>query len=110
MAISLEYGKCAGCGKEQSKALDNCRECGAALPWNKGAMKIQNSANSSPKMGVGDIAWAAMGVQIFGGIVFVAGVFFWFGNVLGFFPTFPGLGYITGFIGSVIWGVGSQMD
>ncbi len=67
---------------------------------------MASSAGSS----LGNIAWKALGVQIFGGIIFLAGVFFWFGNVLGFYPTFPGVGYIVGMIGAGIYGAGSQMD
>lgn len=41
-------------------------------------------------------------VKIIGGLVFALGVFLFLGNVIGFFPTFPGLGYITIVIGGVI--------
>lgn len=34
-------------------------------------------------------------MKILGGIIFVVGVFLWCGNVFGFFPTFPMLGYLT---------------
>jgi fatty acid desaturase len=110
MAVSFDYGKCGGCGREQSKTLQNCRECGIALPWNKVAKKVEKAASASPKMGIGDIAWAAMGVQILGGFIFLAGLFLWCGNRFHFFPTFPFAGYITICIGSVLWGVGSRMD
>ena len=49
---------------------------------------------------------AAMGL---GGLVFVAGVFLWCGNVFGFFPTFPMVGYITAAVGAMIFGWGRKM-
>lgn len=42
-------------------------------------------------------------MQIIGGIVFILGVFFWCGNVFGFFHTFPLCGYIVMVIGGAIW-------
>lgn len=72
--------------------------------------KREKTAKSSSSIGLGDIAWGGMAVQIVGGLIFCAGVFFWFGNVIGFFPTFPGVGYITGLIGVAIWGAGSRME
>ena len=117
MAITLDFGKCAACGESNSKTLQNCRACGAALPWAKG---IKNSVStpsgatpnpsSKPKIGLGDLAYGAMAVQLLGGLIFVAGAFFWLGNVLRFFPTFPGVGYITMLIGGALWGFGQNMD
>ena len=49
-------------------------------------------------------------MQIVGGLIFAAGEFLWLCNVIGFFPTVPGAGYITGLIGSVVWGTGAAMD
>lgn len=49
-------------------------------------------------------------VQIVGAIVTVAGAFLWIGNVAGFFPTFPGAGYIGLVIGGAIWRGGAGMD
>ena len=51
-----------------------------------------------------------MAVQILGGLIFVAGAIFWLGNVLRFYPTFPGVGYITMMIGGGLWGFGQNMD
>ena len=111
MAITLDYGKCAACGHENSKTLSNCRGCNALLPWAKGASPANSSSGGTKtRIGAGDIAWKAMSVQIVGGIIFLAGVFLWFGNVLDFYPTFRGLGYIVGLIGAAIWGAGSQME
>lgn len=51
---------------------------------------------------------AAMAV---GAVVFVAGVFLFMGNVIGFFPTVPLAGYITILIGGGIFSWGkSQRD
>ncbi|HEX9996007.1 MAG TPA: hypothetical protein VGB45_02605 [Abditibacterium sp.] len=112
MAVTFDFGKCGACGESNSKSIQQCRACGAPLPWAKsapaassGGLKIGDS-----KIGLGDVAWAAMGVQILGGVIFLAGCFFWAGNMLRFYPTFPGLGYILLVIGGGIWGVGSNMD
>ena len=34
-------------------------------------------------------------MKVLGGIIFAAGIFLWCGNVFGFFPTFPLVGYLT---------------
>jgi hypothetical protein len=52
---------------------------------------------------MGDIAWGPMAIQLVGGVIFCAGVFFWFGNVIGFFRTFPFCGYLTMLVGGAIW-------
>ena len=49
-------------------------------------------------------------VIVAGAIVFVAGVFLWCGNVFGFFPTFPLVGYLTAALGVVIYKAGSKMN
>jgi hypothetical protein len=41
-------------------------------------------------------------MKLLGGLVFVAGVFLWCGNVFGFFPTFPMVGYLTAAFGGWI--------
>lgn len=42
-------------------------------------------------------------MKIVGLIIAVVGGFLWFGNVLGFFPTFPLAGYLTIVVGSAIY-------
>jgi len=34
-------------------------------------------------------------MKILGGLIFLVGVFLFLGNVVGFFPSFPGAGYLT---------------
>ena len=48
-------------------------------------------------------------VIVAGAIVFVAGVFLWCGNVFGFFPTFPLVGYLTAALGVVIYKAGTKI-
>ncbi len=121
MALTLEYGKCASCGRENSKTLQQCRGCNAVLPWVKGAKSARSAVpdsqrlggtDSAPKqkIGAGDVAWGGIGVGLVGGLVVVLGAFLWCGNVFGFFPTFPMVGYITMAIGGAIWRFGSAMD
>ena len=45
-----------------------------------------------------------------GAIVFAAGVFLWCGNVFGFFPTFPFVGYLTAVVGAIIFKAGKKMQ
>ena len=45
-----------------------------------------------------------------GAVVFVAGVFLWCGNVFGFFPTFPFVGYGTAILGAFIFKAGKKMQ
>lgn len=49
-------------------------------------------------------------VMVLGGVVFAAGVFLWCGNVFGFFPTFPFVGYLTGLAGFLIFRAGKKMN
>ena len=42
-------------------------------------------------------------VKIAGGLIFVAGVGIFAGNVTGMFPTFPGLGYLTIILGGWLY-------
>lgn len=65
---------------------------------------------SKPKIGLGDLAYGPMAVQLFGGLIFLVGGLLWVGNVLGFFRTFPGAGYIGLLIGGAIWGAGQNME
>jgi hypothetical protein len=114
MAITVEYGKCDQCGDNNVKTAQVCRSCTKPLPWSRAASAPAASQGmfEKPKNPILSFPGFSAGfyVQVLGGIVFVAGVFLWLGNVIGFFPTFPRLGYITGFIGSVIWGTGAAMD
>ena len=121
MAITLEYGKCAACGRENSKSLQQCRGCNAILPWVKGARSAKAAMSDTQRLGgkddapkqkisAGDVAWGGIGVGLVGGLIFVVGVVLWCGNVLGFMPTLPGAGYITMLIGGAIWRFGSAMD
>ena len=111
MAMTLEYGKCASCGRENPKAIQQCRGCNAVLPWVKGAPQSgQNAAPGNAKPGLGDVAWGGIGMGLVGGLVVVVGAFLWCGNVFGFFPTFPMVGYITMAIGGAIWRFGATMD
>jgi hypothetical protein len=47
-------------------------------------------------------------MKLLGGLIFVAGVFLWCGNVFGFFPTFPMVGYLTAAFGGWIMKSGSS--
>ena len=118
--MTLEYGKCASCGRENPKAIQQCRGCNAVLPWVKGAApqaaplnggsSADVNSNVKPKVGLGDVAWGGMAVALGGGAIFVLGAFLWCGNVFRFFPTFPFAGYITMAIGGAIWRFGSSME
>ena len=116
MAITLEYRKCASCGRENPKAIQQCRGYNAVLPWSKsGAPKAatadnNSSADAKPKVGLGDIAWGGMAVALGGGAIFVLGIVLWCGNVFGFLPTVPGAGYIAMLVGGAIWRAGSVME
>ncbi len=118
MSMTFDFGKCAQCAENNPKSLQFCRACGTALPWAKNPVKTQNAGPASAanpirpgpqKVGLGDVAWGAMAVQIFGGIVCVVGAFLWLGNVFRFFPTFPFAGYITFLVGGAIWRAGASM-
>ncbi len=49
-------------------------------------------------------------VMVLGGIVFAAGVFLWCGNVFGFFPTLPLVGYGTAVVGAITYRTGKKMN
>ena len=42
-------------------------------------------------------------MKIIGGVIFAAGAFLWCGNVFGFFPTFPMVGYLTAIGGLALY-------
>ncbi len=144
MGVTFEYGACPQCNQQNPKAIDFCRDCGAGLPWAKGAARKaakqapaaspmspgpgapansmmpqaapmrppvpMSPPSSSGGVNMGNVAWGAMAVQGFGGLIFVAGCFLWCGNVFGFFRTFPFAGYLTATVGGAIWRAGSSMD
>ena len=68
------------------------------------------SSGGGLNFNMGDIAWGGITVQLLGGLVLVAGAFLWAGNVVGFFRTFPGVGYITMAIGGGILRAGIAMN
>jgi hypothetical protein len=47
-------------------------------------------------------------VGIIGVLILLGGAFLWCGNVFGFFPTFPGAGYIGLILGGILMKVGSS--
>jgi hypothetical protein len=47
-------------------------------------------------------------MKIVGGIIFGAGVILWCGNVFGFLPTFPMVGYLTMLVGGGMWKNGNE--
>ncbi|MBI4814815.1 MAG: hypothetical protein HY791_01075 [Deltaproteobacteria bacterium] len=47
-------------------------------------------------------------LKIVGGVVFAGGVFLFLGNVVGFFPTFPMVGYLTMLAGGGIYKFGQN--
>lgn len=49
-------------------------------------------------------------LKIIGAIIFVIGAFLWIGNVGGFFPTFPGAGYIGLLVGGIIFRAGANAE
>lgn len=64
---------------------------------------------STPSHHISNWNWGAIGVQLFGGAIFLAGVFLWCGNVFRFHTTFSGAGYFTMLIGGIVWRVGAAM-
>lgn len=42
-------------------------------------------------------------MKILGAIIFIAGLVFFLGNIIGFFRTFPGVGYITMAVGGFLY-------
>ncbi|RYG64167.1 hypothetical protein EON80_19750 [bacterium] len=109
MAVTYDFGKCSQCGDNNSKSIQACRSCSAPLPWAKQA-SVKDSGGSTSKIGMGDVAYGGIAVALIGGLVFVAGAGLWLGNVFGFFPTFPGAGYIGMLIGGAVWRFGSNME
>jgi hypothetical protein len=102
MGTTLEYGACEKCGKQNLKTLSECRQCGAPLSWAK-STKVAKTQSNDGGISVGFY------IAILGGIIFCAGVFLWFGNVFGFFPTVRYAGYITAVVGAATWKAGLNM-
>jgi hypothetical protein len=108
VAVTLDFGKCAECGENNSKSVNECRKCGAPLPWAKKSPALEQSSSSTGS-GFGGFS-AGFYVQILGALIVVAGAFFWTGNVFGYHRTFPGLGYIVLTIGGMVWRGGAAMS
>lgn len=112
MANAVDFGPCASCEAKNSHATSKCRMCGEVLPWAKPPQtaqpKFANPTPSASKPGFSLNVGGSL-VSVLGGIIFVAGVILWCGNVFRFYPTFPFVGYITGSIGAAIYRAGSNM-
>lgn len=108
MPAKPDFGACSECGANNSHSMTRCHKCRALLPWAQaGAPAKAASDSSSPKVKAGS-SWdfQAIGVQLFGGLIFVVGAGLWIGNVSRMMPTFPLAGYITMLIGGAIWKAG----
>ncbi len=107
------FGPCAECGVNNSHSATRCHQCRALLPWAQPkpqAASPEPKASGSPKIKVGaDWDFKAIGVQLFGGLLFLVGAGLWIGNVTGMMRTFPGAGYITMLVGGVIWKAGGSV-
>jgi ribosomal protein L40E len=105
MAVANDTGECANCSAKNSTSATKCHSCGQNLPWVKPpkAAKPAREASAREPMQL-DIPV----LPIAGALVFLAGVVLWFGNVLGFMPTFPGAGYIVAIIGAAMWRAGTD--
>lgn len=131
MAVTVDFGTCAQCGEKNSTAATKCRNCGAVLWGVKTKGKAAPSITNAPQIvnpptlpngrtplpppatidkSVSNRNFGAIGVQLFGGLIFLIGVFLFAGNVLGFFPTFPGAGWLGLIIGGGVWRAGAAMD
>lgn len=110
MAVQPDFGPCAECGVNNSHSATRCHKCRALLPWAQAPSEPSGSgpsrASSSPRI-ASDWDFKAIGVQLLGGALFVAGVGLFIGNVSGTFRTFSGAGWITMAIGGAIWKAGS---
>ena len=42
-------------------------------------------------------------MKVAGALIFVVGLFLFLGNIIGFFPTFPGVGYLTMAVGGILY-------
>ncbi len=110
MAVTIEYGKCAACDDNNPKTLQECRSCGAALPWSKVKKAGKPDVGAPPpRMGVRDVAWLGIAVMGTGGLMVVAGFILWGLNFLGFTHV-PLVRFGLIFLGGLIWHYGSTID
>lgn len=102
MAISLKYGKCASCSRENpiTDSVTSCRGCGAPLPWAKPPRPEISPAVRKPVAKPTLIGKTV--VQGVGRLVTALGACLWLGNMTGVYPTFFGCGYLTMLVGFVI--------
>jgi hypothetical protein len=110
MAVTFDFGQCPACGENNSKSIQFCRACSEALPWAKAAKLTKEPGSGVSLPSMGDVAWGPISVQLLGGVTFLAGIYFFCGNIFGFYLTFRGLGYITMVIGGAIFKAGLAMD
>ena len=110
MAVTVEYGKCAACEDNNPKSLQECRSCGAALPWSKAAKKGAPAVGTAPpRMGASDVAWLGIAVMGFGGLMVVAGFGLFALRIMGIIRI-PLLSWILVGVGGAIWHYGSTID
>lgn len=107
MAVTLEFGKCSACGENNSKTLLECRACGAILPWAK--PKVAPAA-AKPRIGLGDIDWGPMAVQLSGGLIFVVGALLFVADLLDWVSVLPHVEKIVMAVGGAVWGYGQNME
>jgi hypothetical protein len=115
MAVTVEYGQCDRCGDNNVKTATICRSCGQRLPWAKAPAekKVASSSakpSSAPKIDMGNYAWGPMGVQLFGGAVFLGGLAARIAMIAGTIPYIPFAGYFIMVVGAAIWKAGSNME
>ncbi len=92
--LTLESGLCPRCRVENSKHIDACHACGAALPW-RGYEASRLAALEAEAAVRKDIAmWLRLLWLTGGGLIYLFGAFLWAGNIMDFYPTIPGLGYL----------------
>lgn len=112
MAVTLEYGKCAACQENNPKSLQQCRACGAALPWSKSAKKGKPDVGAAPpRMGASDVAWLGIAVMGLGGLMVVAGFLLYVLRFLRIvYIPIPFISWILIAAGGAIWHYGSTID
>ena len=63
MAVTVEFGKCAKCNDNNSKAAKQCRSCGATLPW---VEKSAPAKRRTPAHSPGPSYWSRIDWNAFG--------------------------------------------